>query len=366
MSRPTLDQDHRKAIIFLSVLLLVALVFAFVIGYPFITPLAYALILATVFHPLHRFLVKRTRKPNLSALIATAFIFLLIVVPVSLVLNIAAFQSISLAHNIAERSASQGGFVPFLAHLLERPFALLGRFVNLTNFDLQQQIADGLKTFGVRLLPTAATWVGNVFGIVVDIVLSLIACYFLLRDSDIILNKTTHILPLSDDHSARLVLTLKNTIVANVQGVFAVGAAQGIVTGIALAALGIRPATLLGILAALCSVIPVIGTGLVWGPAAIYLMATGSVVRGIVLLGIGFGVVAMLDNIIRPLVVGTRVQANRFILMLTILGGVQAFGFLGIFIGPLVAAMLVAVGTMLSEEIAHSRGEQVQEASAHQ
>jgi predicted PurR-regulated permease PerM len=322
------------------------------------------LILATVFHPLFTLLLKRIRKPNLAAFISTAIIFLLIVVPVAFILNIAAFQAISLAHNIAERSASQGGFVPFAQHLLQRPMELLARFVNLSNFNLQDQIAEHLKSFGLRLLPAAASWVGNVFGAVVDTILALIACYFLLRDGDEILKKTTRMLPISDDHAMRLVQTLKNTIVANVQGVFAVGAAQGIVTGIALAVLGVRPATLLGIVAALCSIIPVIGTGLVWGPAAIYLIATGHPVRGIVLLGIGAGVVSMLDNVIRPLVVGTRVQANAFVLMLAMLGGAQAFGFLGIFVGPLVAAMIVAVGTMLSEEVGDSRREESQEVSA--
>ena len=361
-----ISQGNRKAVIFLSLLFLVTLFFVFIIGFPFFTPLAYALILATVFHPLYTFLLRRTRKPNLSAFISTMIIFLLIIVPVAFLLNIAAIQAFSLAHAIAERSASQGGFVAFIAHLLVRPLALLGRFVDLSNFDPQQQIADNLKSFGLKLLPTAASWVGNIFGAIANIVLALITCYFLMREGDSIVKKTVDVLPVSHDHAVRLVQTIKNTILANVQGVFAVGTAQGIATGIALAILGVSPATLLGILAALCSIIPVIGTGLVWGPAAIYLIATGSPIRGIVLLGIGFGIISMLDNIIRPLIVGTRVQANAFVLMLAMLGGVQAFGFLGLFIGPVVIALLMAAATMLSEEIADSRREHSQEASLGQ
>jgi predicted PurR-regulated permease PerM len=363
MLRAYTPQDHRKAIIFLVVLLFVALIFAFIIGHPFLTPLAYALILATVFHPLYTVLLKRTHKPNLAALISTTIIFLLIVVPVAFLLNIAAIQTISLAHGIAEKSASQGGFVPFIAHLLNRPFALLGRFVDLSNFNLQEQIANNLKSFGLKLLPTAASWVGNLFGVIANIVLALIACYFLLRDGDNIVKKTMDLLPITNDHAVRLVQTIRNTILANVQGVFAVGTAQGLVTGVALAILGVSPATLLGILAAFCSIIPVVGTGLVWGPAAIYLIATGSPVRGIILLCIGVGVVSMLDNVIRPLIVGTRVQANAFVLMLAMLGGAQAFGFLGLFIGPVVTALLIAVGAMLSEEVADIRRENSQEAS---
>lgn len=350
-----LSQDRRKTIIFLSVLLLIALCLLFVIGYPFFTPIAYAIILATVCQPLHALVLKNTRKKNVAALISTMIIFLLIVVPVAFILNVAAVQAVSLAHGIAEKSASQGGLVPFASHLMERPLQLLSRFVDLSTFNLNEQLADHLKTFAVKLLPTAAGWVGNVFGAIVNTVLALIACYFLLRDSEIIVNKALSLLPVSEAQAHQLVDTLKNTIVANVQGVFAVGAAQGIATGIALAILGVEPATLLGIGAAFCSIIPVFGTGLVWGPAAIYLIATGHLVRGLILIGIGVGLISMLDNVVRPLVVGTRVQANAFVIMLAMLGGVQAFGFLGIFIGPIVTAMVVAVSTMLSEEVEAAR-----------
>jgi predicted PurR-regulated permease PerM len=361
-----IPQDHRKATIFLSVLLLITLIFAAIIGYPFFKPLAYALILATVFHPIYAQLFLQTHRPNLSALISTAIIFLMIIVPVVLLLNIAAIQAVSLAHGIAAKSASQGGFVPYLAKLLQHPFEILGRFVDLSNFNLEDQLAEHLQTFGLKLLPTAASWVGNIFGALANTVLALIACYFLLRDGTYLTQKVIELLPITDEHAAHLVLTLKNTILANVQGVFAVGAVQGAVTGIALAILGVGPATLLGILAALCSIVPFVGTGLVWAPAAIYLISTGHLVKGIVLLGIGVGVISMLDNVIRPLVVGTRVQANAFVLMLAMLGGVAAFGFLGLFIGPVVTAMLIAVGKMLREEVAASQQHESETAHAPQ
>jgi predicted PurR-regulated permease PerM len=355
MPRDYTPEDHRKAIIFLAVLLCITLLLTFVIGFPFLRPLAYALIMATVFHPLYRYLLKRTHSANGAALLSTAIIFVLIVVPVAFLFNIAAIQATSIAHGVAERSASQGGFVPFVVHLIEKPMQFIGRFVDISGFNLQDQIGQNARAFGMRLLPTAASWVGNIFAVIANVVLALITCYFLLRDSDSIVRKTVGMLPISDEHANRLVLTLKNTIVANVQGVFAVGAAQGLATGIALFIMGVSPAVLLGILAALCSIIPVIGTGLIWGPAAIYLIATGHLAKGLVLLGVGGSLISMLDNIIRPLVVSSRVQANALVLMLAMLGGVQAFGFLGLFVGPVVIALLLAVGTMLGEEVADSR-----------
>jgi predicted PurR-regulated permease PerM len=358
MARTYTARDHRKAIVFLSLLMAVTLVLTFFIGLPFLRAIAYAVIMATVFHPLYRYLLKKTRTPNRAALVSALIIFLLIVLPVAFLLNIAAIQAAAIAHSIAARSAVEGGFVPFLVHLADKPIAFLGRFVDVSSFNPQEQISENARSFGVKLLPTAASWVANIFGVVANTILALIACYFLLRDSERILHKLGEMLPVSDEHANRLIATVKNTIVANVQGVFAVGAAQGLATGIALFAVGVSPAVLLGIVAALCSIVPLVGTGLVWGPAAIYLIATGHLLKGVILLGIGAGGIAMLDNIIRPLVVSTRMQANGLVLMLSMLGGVQAFGFLGLFVGPTVIALIVAVGTMLAEEVKESRSQE--------
>ncbi len=337
--------------VFLAALLCVSLVFAYVIGRAFLGSLAYAVIIATVFHPLQTRFRKRVRNAHRAALLSTGVVFLLIVVPFTIVLDVAATQAISIGKAIAERSASEGGFVPFVAQVLDRPMQFLGRYIDLSGVDIQDQLAEKMRDIGLKLLPTAATVVGNLAGFIAGTVLAIITSYFLLRDGDRIVESAVRLLPLSNDHAIRLLDTLKNTIVANVQGVFAVGAAQGVATGLCLAALGISPATLLGIFAAVSSIIPVVGPGLVWVPAAVYLLATGKIVKGLILLGLGAGVISMLDNIIRPLVVGNKMRANPLVLMLAMLGGVQTFGFLGLFIGPVVVAMIIASGKMLSEEI---------------
>ena len=349
--RPQPRQDRRAAIVFLFALLGVTLAFLLIIGWPFLRPLAYAFIMATVFHPIYQRLLKHMKSATRAALLSTAIVFLLIVLPLAFLLNVAAIQAGAIAHGISARSAQEGGFLPFLFHLLDKPIQFLGRFVDVSSFDLEHQINQSMKSFGIKLLPAAASWVGSIFSTIANTVLILIALYFLLRDSERILQGVMQTLPISEVHAKRLLLTLNNTIVANVQGVFAVGAAQGAATGIALFALGVSPAVLLGMLAALCSIVPIVGTGLVWGPAAIYLMVTGHVVKGIVLLAIGGGVIAMLDNIIRPLIVSNLVQANGLVLMLSMLGGVAAFGFLGLFIGPVMIAMMAATSTMLKEEL---------------
>jgi len=351
MPQPQTWHARRTTIIFLSIVLGVALVFVLVIGWPFVTPLAYALIMATVFYPSYQRLLKRTKSTGRAALYSTVIVFLLIVLPVAFLLNIAAVQASAVAHEIAVRSAQEGGFMRFLVHLTDKPMHFVGRFVDVSSIDPERQINEHMKSFGAKLLPTAASWVGDIVSLVASMFLALLAMYFLLRDSESILQSVMEVLPIGEDSAKRLLSTLKNAIVANVHGVFAVGAAQGVATGIALFAVGVSPAVLLGMVAALCSVVPVVGTGLVWGPAAIYLMATGHMVKGIVLLAIGGGVISTLDNVIRPLVVSNAVQANGLVLMLSMLGGVAAFGFLGLFVGPVLIALVIAVSSMLKEQL---------------
>ena len=347
-------QNRRRAIIFLSVLLSIFLAVAYVMGRPYLPMLAYSVVLATVFHPLQRFLLRRNHSPNVAALISTSIVCLLIAVPVMIVLNLAAWQALEVAREIEAKSASEGGLVPFLTRQMDLAVLSLGKHVDLSGLDVRAQLQAKAKGIGAVLLPAAGAMLGNLPSSILNLFLGLITLYYLLRDGDRMVSYFLRLLPLTDEHAKRLVQTLKDSIVANVQGVIAVGAAQGLTTGLALAVLGVSNATLLGMLAAFCSVIPLIGTSLIWIPAAILLIATGHLVKGLILLGIGAGVVSQMDSVVRPLFVGKKVQANALVVMISMLGGVRAFGFLGLFIGPIIVALIIAVSKMLREEIAEA------------
>ncbi len=344
-------QNRRNAILFLRVLMGITIVGAYAIGRPFLSMLIYSVILATVFYPVQQRLLGRTRSPGRAALISTGLLCLLIVVPLMIVLHMAASQAMEIAKEIEARSASEGGFVPFLTRHISQAERSVDKYVDLSHFDIQGQLEAKVKTIGAQLLPTAGMVLGNLVGSILNLFLGLLTVYVLLRDGDGIVNEVLLLLPLSEGHSRRLLQTLQDSVVANVQGVFAVGAAQGLGMALALAALGVSHATLLGILAAFCSVIPIFGTAVIWGPVAIQLLATGHVIKCLVLLGLGAGVISQLDNVIRPLFIGKRVQANALVLMIAILGGVNAFGFVGLFIGPMVVALIIAIHKMLLEEI---------------
>lgn len=351
MTHDRTPQNRPKAIFFLTALLGFILVIAFVICRPFLPMLAYSIILATVFYPVQRRLLRRVGSRGIAALISTSILCVLIVVPLMVALHMAAGQAMEIARRIEARSIAEGGVIPFLTHHVDQTKVLISGYVDLSNVDIQSQLQEKAKGIGAQVLPTAGTLAGNVFNSLLNLFLGLITVYVLLRDGDRIVGYALGILPLNALQGRRLLQVLKDNAVANVQGIFAVAAAQGLATGLVLAILGISPATLLGLAAAFCSLIPIFGTGLVWGTAAIYLFVTGHTIKGLVLLGLGAGVISQLDSVVRPLFVGKKMQANALVMMIAMLGGVKAFGFLGLFIGPVIVALVVALTEMLREEI---------------
>ena len=146
-------------------------------------------------------------------------------------------------------------------------------------------------------------------------------------------------MPLPPGQARKLFNNISDTIVANVYGIVSVGAAQGVLTGLALAIVGSPSALLLGLCAAFASVVPVAGTALVWVPAGLYLIFAGASWKGVFVLVWGVAVVSTADSIIRPWVVGGGSDGSA-VLVFSILGGVKAFGFLGLFLGPVSASVL--------------------------
>ena len=156
-------------------------------------------------------------------------------------------------------------------------------------------------------------------------------------------------LPLTREQSTRLVSRINETIIASVYGGIAVGFAQGLLTGVAFWLLGLPSPALWGTVAALASLIPVVGTGLVWVPATAILLLSGHWMKGLTLSICGAAVIAQIDALVRPYIVSGRAKINSLLIFFALLGGVKAFGLMGIFIGPVIVAVTIVLLDMLRE-----------------
>ena len=347
--------SRRATIVFLLALFFIAVAQAYFITHSLLRPVGFAIILAVVFHPLHEQMLRWTRqRANVASLMSTLALLLVFGVPVVIIALMAANEALAAAHYLSRKSAEPGGLTGLVMGVVAQPLHFVGRWVDLTKFDLNTMIRSNIEKLSVWTFSFGAAVLGNFARTIGSFFITLVVLFFLFRDGKQWAHRAGMLMPLSSAQVERLYRNIADTIVANVYGIVSVGVAQGLLVGIAFRIVDVPSSLLLGLAAAFASVIPVVGSAIVWGSAAIYFLVTGSIGKGIFLLLWGTIVVSSIDNIIRPWVVSGRVQLHPMVLLFFIFGGVEAFGFLGLFLGPVVASVLSALFQMLREELGAS------------
>jgi predicted PurR-regulated permease PerM len=290
-----------------------------------------------------------------SSLLSTLLLIFLFGVPTFIIFMLAANEALAAAHYLGRRSAEEGGFALFIMTLADRPLRFVGRWVDLSKYDVNAIVASNVQKLSMWMFGFGAAFLSNVARFITDSLITFVVVFFLFREGKSWAYRLGALMPLSPQQVSRLYRNVSDTIVANVYGILSVGAAQGILIGVALRIVGMPSALLLALAAAFASIIPVVGAALVWVPIAIYLLLTGSVWKGVFLLIWGIVMVSSVDNVLRPWVVGGRVELHPLVLLFFIFGGVEAFGFLGLFLGPVVASVLAALFDILREELKEAK-----------
>ena len=343
--------------VFLLVLAAIALYVCFLIIRPFLSPIFVAVMLATVFYPVHIRIQARLRKPNAAAVLSTVFVILAFVVPVAGLGVVISRESRALYQLLNQRSTEQGGWNPYVMHSMERVVGWAGRYIDLSKLDLRDTILRWLEQISQYLLSWGTHIVGNFVAFVATTVVSFFTLFFLFREGGSAKEYVAGVVPLSRSQVDRLFMGISNSIVANVHGVIAVGATQGVLAGLGFWVLGLPSPVLWGMVTALFSLVPIIGSSAVWVPAAIILAISGHWVKALILLAWGAGVVAQADNVVRPYVISQRANLSTLAVFFALLGGVKAFGIMGLFIGPVAFSFTLVILKMLRETILdHSTG----------
>jgi predicted PurR-regulated permease PerM len=298
----------------------------------------------------HARVAGRIRNPTHAALVSTGLLTLCILLS-AVLLGRAIIQELSDAYEALSRdTAGKGGLGPYLLHLTDSLTALLQHYVNLPRFDLRAAIQSRLGLVTASVL----TWIAGAFRHVAlltfQTVIAFVTLFYLFRGGVDFWQHLVSILPLSEDRIKKLAGNVNEMIIAIVYGTFSVAAAQGILTGLAFWALGVPSPVLWGLATSAFSVVPLIGSAGVWLPASVILIAMGAWWKGIVLLGWGAGVVGLIDNVIRPLIITGRVKLSLLYVLVGVLGGIRAFGLLGLFFGPIILSVTLTLLRILDEE----------------
>jgi predicted PurR-regulated permease PerM len=350
----TLNQQKSR-IIFLAVLGAITGWFLYLIAEPFLKPVFIAIVFAIVFFPFHAWIQRQIRNQNLAALLSTLLVLLVMTVPAALLGNAIRNELAEAYQSLSERSAQSGGWVPFLLQLSDRVKGWVGRYLDVSQFDLRSELLGWLEQVSSFLLKQLSGAAGNLLSFIVNGALAFFTLFFLFRDGRRVLRRMSVMTPLRPAQIENLTGEVGKTITASVYGGLAVATAQGILTGAAFWALGLSSPILWGIAAAIFSFVPFIGSSIVWLPASIFLILSGQWIKGLVLLGGGAGVIGMADNVIRPYVISGHVKFHPLYIFFSLMGGVQAFGILGLFIGPVVVAIAQALFSLIREEIREMR-----------
>ena len=342
---------RRYTVIFLSIATALAFYVCYLMARPFIKPILFAAVMTIVFYPVHLRIWSRVRQANLAALISTLFVLLIVILPLIGLGSAVAGEIRQAYQSLSVKSAEGGGWTPYLTTELQKPFDVLSRHVDLSGFDLRASIQSRLEQMSSWSVRMAADVVSNLGLFLFDAAISFFTLFFLFREGRRVRLTMAAVLPLDEMRVDRLFANINDTIVANLYGVVAVALAQGILMGTAYLLLGVSSPILWGALTALCSLIPVVGSSIVWLPITIVLGVTGHWAKAIVLLVWSGAFISLADHILRPYIIGGRVKMNALFVFFSLLGGIKAFGLLGIFLGPLILSITVALLGILREEI---------------
>lgn len=333
------------------ILLLAAVSAAFVgLLQDFLMPLFWAATIAAVFHPLFSSLSDRLKgRGNTAALLTLLIICITVIFPFGFVAGVFAEQAAGLYTRIDSGELDPAEWLDWIRTYLPAVLELLDK-AGVSADELRQWLSAAAVK-GSQFAGSLAIAAGQ--GAVrfsVMFVLMLYVLFFFLRDGKRILDMLVQALPLGDDRVRALLTKFGEVSRATLKGTLVIGIIQGTLGGIIFALLGIDGAVFWGCVMVVLSVIPMVGAALIWVPAAIYLAVHGQLVSALVLTVFGIGVIGMVDNVLRPILVGRDTRMPDYLVLLSTLGGLSVFGASGFVIGPVIAALFLTCWGMFALE----------------
>jgi predicted PurR-regulated permease PerM len=329
--------------ILLGLLLAVLLLFLLRIAWPFASAFVLASVLAIVLHPASNWLSRRLRRPGLASFLTTLATVILVEAIVSFILVTVVKDAVKLHKALNQQSLEEGGWSAMITHKTDRIVDELATRLPLPKETIREELLRGMKVGGQYLLSMAQVVIRNMTSLLVTRVLGILFLYYLLRYGEGWVRRVAALVPLSPQITANLLRVAHHSIVANVNGVLGVALAQGLFLSLGFWFVGIGAPLLWGMAGAIASIVPFLGTTLVWVPAVIGLVFLGSYGKALALGLWGGLVVGSLDNVLRPLIVGAREKQHPVLVGFAMLGGTYAFGPLGLLLGPLLVSLTGAV-----------------------
>ena len=339
-----MNSPDLQAKTFLLLLTIVTLAFGWILM-PYFGAIFWGAVLAILFAPFHRWVKgKLGKRPVLAALATLGICLVLVILPMILITISLAQEGTALYQKLASgeinlRAQMQNVFSALPSWMHD----IMSRFGMDSIGTLQEKLSDAAVQ-GSKLIATNVLDFGkNAFDFVVSFFVMLYLLFFLLKDGGPLVGRIQRAMPLSAQHKRHLFDKFTTVIRATVKGNFLVAAAQGAMGGLAFWALGVQGPILWAVVMAFLSLLPAVGAALVWAPVAAYFLITGDIWKGAILTVFGVLVIGMIDNVLRPVLVGKDIKMPDYLVLISTIGGMAIFGLNGFVIGPVVAALFIAM-----------------------
>ncbi len=312
---------------------------------PFYAPIMWAFTLALMFAPLHRSLLKRMKgEANAAAVLTLLIVVALVVFPLVLVALAMAGDAAELNRRLMTGELNPMRYLQALFDTLPQWARLLLERLGLKDFESVERRSSAAMAQASQYVAAQALSIGmDTFDFVVGLFISLYLAFFMLRDGEQLARTLHTAFPLAPGYKYQLRNKFATVIRATIKGNFLIAGIQGALGGIAFWFLGIQGALSWAVLMALLSLLPAVGAGLVWVPVALYFFVTGAIWQSLALTAYGVLVIGLVDNVLRPALVGRDTRLPDYLVMITTLGGMAVFGINGFVLGPVIAALFIAV-----------------------
>nr|WP_238858401.1 AI-2E family transporter [Faunimonas pinastri] len=318
---------------------------------PYYSAVLWAVILAIIFQPMHRALENRLpRRANVAALLSVLVCILLAIIPVAVLMTSLVQEGVTVVQKVHDRNIDFGEyFTRFQAAI---PESIKG-WMNDAGVDLgivREKLSSAAMQASQLVAGRALSIGQNTLQFVVSFGIMLYLLFFLFRDGRRISRAIRASMPLSHEYTNQLLGKFAAVVRATVKGNVIIAVVQGVIGGVTFWLIGIEGALLWGVLMAFLSLLPAIGAAVVWAPVALYLLVTGSYIKGIILIFVGVAVIGLVDNLLRPPLVGKETKLPDYVVLISTVGGMSLLGINGFVIGPLIAALFIAAWTLFRTE----------------
>ncbi len=325
-----------------TVLLLLLGFLSYKIIKPFLIPIAWAIVFSIVFYPVYAYILKYIKWKSVAALLTLIIILIVILGPFSYL----TFLLVSELKDLGDYLET--GKFENLLNILQHPSikAITNKLLpvlNITEAELNKSIIENISKVAKEIVGRITKGATTVITFSLDFVFMVLSIFFFLKDTPDFLGKIRDYMPFSETQKDRLVKQVRNIIISTIYGGVAVAIAQGTIAGLTFFFLGVSTPAVWGLATFIASFVPLVGASSIWIPATIYFFIEGAVTKGFILAAVGIFGISLIDNILKPLIIGGRTKMPVLVIFFSILGGIKLFGLIGLIMGPLILALFVSV-----------------------